>query len=545
MKRLWRILLILSSSFLFTLVQPNEALVSGFLPAAFLALVPYLLAIRSAPSRREAALLGALFGFTSHAATSYWLMFFEDYAIWTIGSTSIAYALLHLLIASFIYHFSTRSNAVCPRAQPFFSTRRILALAATWTVWEFLKSIGFLGYPWGILAVSFHRFPLLIQTADTFGIWGMGFFIITVNAFIAELVMARKAPVRELRSFGLFVLAMAVYIPAYGAFRLIAPTETVDSARLVLVQANADSWTYGNEESVIASSQRLTREGLTRFGEKTSERGTKNRADLVVWSETLLNRSYVHSKRRYSSIPQGDPFIPFLKEIGIPLLTGAPHILTIDPITAVNAAILLAPDGAVQSIYGKQHPVPFAEYIPFFEIPAVREFMQKNVGLQSTWSLGTESVIMEIPLASGRPLRFGVPICFENAFADVCRGFVARGADLLINITNVSWSRQVSMQTQHLAIARFRSVETRRGMVQATNSGVSTFIDAEGRQHETLPYFQEGVLSLEIPIQLSRGPTLYLLLGDWLPILLALLLFISLIRDYFRRPPAAGSLSID
>ena len=213
MKRLWRILLILSSSFLFTLVQPNEALVSGFLPAAFLALVPYLLAIRSAPSRREAALLGALFGFTSHAATSYWLMFFEDYAIWTIGSTSIAYALLHLLIASFIYHFSTRSNAVCPRAQPFFSTRRILALAATWTVWEFLKSIGFLGYPWGILAVSFHRFPLLIQTADTFGIWGMGFFIITVNAFIAELVMARKAPVRELRSFGLFVLAMAVYIP--------------------------------------------------------------------------------------------------------------------------------------------------------------------------------------------------------------------------------------------------------------------------------------------------------------------------------------------
>lgn len=545
MKRLWRILLVLSSSFLFTLVQPNEALVAGFLPAAFLALVPYLLAIRSAGSMREAALLGALFGFTSHAATSYWLMFFEDYAIWTIGSTSVAYALLHLLIGSFMFHFSTRSTGRHSLGAQRFSIRRILALAATWTVWEFLKSIGFLGYPWGILAVSFHQVPLLIQTADSFGIWGMGFFICTVNAFIAELASTGKLPAKEVRSIGLFILTMSVYLVGYGAFRLIVPTETVDRARLVLVQANADSWAYGNEEAVIASSQRLTKKGLERFEERTAADGTKKRADLVVWSETLLNRSYVHSRRHYSSIPKGEPFISFLKNIGVPLLTGAPHVLTIDPLTAVNSGILLDSNGEVQAIYGKQHPVPFAEYIPFFEIPAVRDFMKTKVGLQSTWSLGTESVIMEVPLASGRKLRFGVPICFENAFADVCRSFVARGADLLINITNVSWSRQVSMQTQHLAVARFRSVETRRGMVQATNSGVTTFIDAEGRQHETLPYFQEGVLSIEVPVQVSKGPTLYLVLGDWLPILLALLLLASLIRDSIYRSTGAGMPSID
>jgi apolipoprotein N-acyltransferase len=130
-----------------------------------------------------------------------------------------------------------------------------------------------------------------------------------------------------------------------------------------------------------------------------------------------------------------------------------------------------------------------------------------------------------VPTASGRPFRFGVPICFEDAFPDVCARFFRNGADILVNITNDSWSLTDSAETQHFVVARFRSIEFRRVLARATNAGVTAVVDAEGRTIASLPLFTEAVLPVEIPVQISPAPTTYFLLGDWFPAFLALSLF--------------------
>jgi apolipoprotein N-acyltransferase len=161
----------------------------------------------------------------------------------------------------------------------------------------------------------------------------------------------------------------------------------------------------------------------------------------------------------------------------------------------------------------------------------MRDFMGNVVGLEGGWTMGTESTVMEIGTPSGRPLRFGVPICFEDAFAYVCADFIRNGADLWVNITNDSWSRTVSAETQHFAAARFRTVENRRAMVRATNGGVTSVIDAEGRMIASLPLFEEAYLAIEVPVQIASGSTTYQVLGDWFPAVCALFLLAFLVLD--------------
>jgi len=49
--------------------------------------------------------------------------------------------------------------------------------------------------------------------------------------------------------------------------------------------------------------------------------------------------------------------------------------------------------------------------------------------------------------------------------------------------------------------------------LRATNTGVTAAVSADGQVLAQLPQFQDGVLTLEVP--LTQGRTLYSRLGDW------------------------------
>ena len=123
----------------------------------------------------------------------------------------------------------------------------------------------------------------------------------------------------------------------------------------------------------------------------------------------------------------------------------------------------------------KSIPSPFAEAIPLWEYEWFRKFMREVIGLESGWVMGSDITVFSLPLRSPgsgvRSIEFSTPICFEDAFADLCRQYFLKGADLLINLTNDSWSTKKSAQIQHWAIARFRAIENRRTLVRSTNSG--------------------------------------------------------------------------
>src|SRR5208337_3711686 len=177
-----------------------------------------------------------------------------------------------------------------------------------------------------------------------------------------------------------------------------------------------------------------------------------------------------------------------------------------------NAAILFDRDRIVDT-YRKLHLVPFTESFPFQKsMPVIYNWLVKAD--THFWEQGTVAPVFE---AGG--VHFSTPICFEDTFGDLCRVFVQRGADVLVNITNDAWSFSVPGAMQHMTMAVFRAVENRRSVVRSTNAGMTNIIDPNGRILSSLPPFVEGYLSGTVPVQ-TTASTLYTRWGDWLPLVL-------------------------
>ncbi len=566
------------SALLLALAVPNELAPYGNAFAGFICLAPYFLAIRRSRSYRGAAVLGFIFGSLSHAVSSYWLYYFKDFAFWTIGSTSIAYGLLHMLVAGFLrwasvtnfeglFWESSQSFGTAPTAPAtlkrsnfthlrynssiaasHFSVLRPFMLALGWTTWEWGKSIGFLGYPWGLVAYGLNNYPRMIQIVDGLGVYGLSFFLALASALLAELgavlytgstpgnlytgsTTGKRFPqgISVWSRGALIWVIIFIWFAGYGAYRLARPTPVVAEIPLLLIQHNADSWMDG-ELTALNRAVQLSRQGMEQYQKETG----LTKPALLVWSETVLRRPFADYLGFYKRNPKDDPLVPFLAEQGVPLLTGAPVVLNWETYDATNSVIFINPDSTIPYSYAKRHPVPFAEAIPFWEYQWMRDFMAKVVGVDGTWTMGTEAVVMEVTTPEGTVIRFGTPICFEDAFADVCRDFFKKGADLLINLTNDSWSQTVSSETQHLVAARFRTIENRRVLVRSTNGGITAVIDAEGRVIRSLPPFTEQYLATVVPVQKAAGFTTYYLLGDWFAALVSLLFFSLIFVHYYR-----------
>jgi apolipoprotein N-acyltransferase len=172
-----------------------------------------------------------------------------------------------------------------------------------------------------------------------------------------------------------------------------------------------------------------------------------------------------------------------------------------------NAALLFE-GGEIVQTYRKLHLVPFTEHFPYRRLlPGVYEWLA-NADTHF-WEKGDQYTVFE---AGG--VRFSTPICFEDTFPHLARGFVRRGAQVLVNMTNDSWSNSVACEMQHMSIALFRTLETRRSLVRSTNGGITCVIDPNGRITAMLQPFTQGTLVAEVPV-LDRGQTLYTRWGDW------------------------------
>ena len=509
------------SALLLALALPNDLFPLGSPLFGVVCLAPLLVALYHSRSYGHAAWLGALFGACSSVLSNFWLLFFQSFSVWTLGGVTLAYLGYHALLAPLL-----RYAAGAPRAwRPF-------AVAAVWALYEYLKSSGYLGYPWGLVAYPVHAITPLVQFVEITGVWGLCLLMAMVNGVAAEwldLLLQRSRPVPAQLWRGSAVVALlAAAGLGYGAAALHREIPAAGSADLVLVQHNANPWLSGDDEGTMRTLEALTAEGIA---------ADPAAPDLVVWSETAV-RYWMVSPQDPATVPLAPAALP---RLDVPLLTGVPWVVTRDPFAAMNAAMLVAPDGAVLDHYGKQHLVPFAESVPFWELPAIRHFFSEVIGLHAVWVPGDEATIFSLPLRSGGAVRFATPICFEDAFPDLNRRFVRAGADLLINLTNDAWSQTVSAETQHFVAARLRAVENRRVLIRATNGGVTAAIDPWGRViGEVAPLFTATALRLQVPVYRPRADTPYTRFGDYLPWLLGLLLGASFAVRWRRDRARSG-----
>lgn len=497
---------------------PNELISSGSALLGLVALVPLYCALLKVRTWRGAGLLGGIMMMLVHALSSFWLAYFKDFAIFTIGASSLYYFFIGIVVG-WILRWSLR----------FPSYLRPFMFAIVWTVWEWFKSIGFLAYPWGTLVMSSRDLRLLIQIADITGTWGITFLMALVSAILAEAATAVATGTRPIRRSA-DVTASAIFRPAcvaaglvaaaclYGAIRLATLPESASSLDAVIVQQNADPWEDGGVPVTVLSAERLTEKAIAASGKKP---------DLVIWSESVLSwPPYRENTSYYRRVPEEYPFAEFMRNIDTPLLVGSTVLVDPENDGLSNSVILVAPDGKQLDWHAKVQLVPFAEYMPFTEYEFVRTFFDAIVGFSRGWVPGTSVEPMAVTDKAGRTIRISTPICFEDAFPALNARAHNAGSDVIINLTNDAWSKTDSAEMQHFVIASFRSIELRTTLVRSTNGGYSVVVDPSGTVLADLPLFVSTSRMVRIPVY-PRVTTFYARFGDWFPALLCILALLA------------------
>ena len=525
------------SGILTSLAIPNELFHFGSALFGIFALVPLYIAAREAKSYKNAAALFALDAFTTHLLSSFWLANFRDFAIFTLGASAFGTACIGAMAGCLFFAPFKNPQAISRKKisrqmihiqavslLPEKINFRVLYFACTRVVYEWAKSTGFLAYPWGTLSMSAFRTKVLMQSADIFGVYGITFLFAFISGTLAETILSlrceKESARKKIRQCQMCAIAMLACFVIYGAFRLGQDRKVLKILNAVLVQQNRDPWADKNDSETITTSIKLTEKGIEEFADEGM------RPDIVVWSEAVLRSSFPNAYIKYSVRPNGRPLIPFIKESNVPFLIGGSFALDKKNRRHANSALMFDKEGIFRGHYGKTHLVPFAEVIPGAENPLVSAFMKKVVKISSGWIPGSEFTLFELEADAiedkGNPpskiidlsldaattqkppertkVRISTPICFEDAFPDICGPFHKLGAEVFLNITDDSWSKTASAEYQHFVVAAFRAIEYRTTLVRSTNSGFTAVVDPCGRILNSIPLFEESYLCARIPI---------------------------------------------
>ena len=156
--------------------------------------------------------------------------------------------------------------------------------------------------------------------------------------------------------------------------------------------------------------------------------------------------------------------------------------------------------------YDKAHLVPFGEYVPLKRLFSFIG-IGKMVSMVGDFSEGKVGGVVTMPEGEVGPL-----ICFESIFPDLSRAQVKNWARLLVNMTNDAWYGTTSAPYQSLAIAVVRAVEGRVCLARAANTGLSAFVDAQGRILWQSGLFVPAAQAVDLPW--LPGGSLYTQYGD-------------------------------
>lgn len=546
MRRILQVFYASFSAIIFAAAIQNEFLPFGSPFLGIFALAPLYLALRNSTSYLESSLLTGLQVLLVHLMSSFWLGFFRDFAIFTLGASALGTGVIGMVFGCYLHCFVGKRKG-SPLYGPDVPIHPALFFAIVWTLYEWAKSTGFLAYPWGTLVMTAYRWSLVTQIVDITGTWGLSFLFSLFAALMGEglyllasstglnrrdgfvpLSATRTAfhSYRQLTAAWMALIALTVL---YGGWQLSKDWIPVKHMETVMVQQNIDSWVVGGDTLPIQISQDLTDAAV-----EECRAATGDKPDLVVWSESVLSYTFPESESYYHHNPAPRPFIPYVESVGVPFVVGGATTVNREERMYSNSALYFDGDGDYQGFYAKMQLVPFAEVIPGAQYQWVRKLLDAIVGFSSGWTPGTELTLFSVPLNSGEQVRISLPICFEDAFPPVCRALYRAGSEVFVNITNDSWSMTNSAEYQHFAIASYRAIEYRTTLIRSTNSGYSVVVDPRGQVIADMPLFEAASLYTSVPVY-QRTTTVYSLVGDWVPATCFVLALLSLIAAERKR----------
>ncbi|MEV6400272.1 apolipoprotein N-acyltransferase [Streptomyces sp. NPDC051907] len=493
------------------------AVAAGALPAlafpepslwwfAYVALVPWMLLVRSAPTGRRAAVEGWLGGIGFVLAVHHWLV--PSLHVFIV----VLAALLGLMWAPWGWLVRRLLGGV---PSPGRSAAAIAVVPSAWLMIELTRSWEALGGPWGLLGASQWEVSPALRLASVGGVWLVSLLVLAVNTAVTVLAAVPRS--RTPAVGGILVCALTT-----SAAWLWAPQpRAAGGTTIAVVQPGV----VGGADSVdrrFDVSEQLTRELAGQD------------LDLVVWGESSVGADLRERPDLAARLAV------LSRQVGAELLVNV-DARRVDPdgqAGIYKSSVLVGPQGPTGDRYDKMRLVPFGEYIPARSLLGWATSVGKAAGEDRLRGAGP--VVMTLPGEGRGGLRVGPLVCFESAFPDMSRRLVRDGAQLLIAQSATSSFQGSWAPEQHASLAALRAAESGRPMAHATLTGVSA-VYGPGGERIGAPLSTDTVGAAVYDVPLAEGSTLYVRFGDW-PVYGALAVLAALCAAgglRLLRPPAA------
>jgi apolipoprotein N-acyltransferase len=458
---------------------------------AWVALTPLLVALAEAPSPAHGFRLGYVTGALSSLGIVYWTsIVVVQYGGLALPLGVAVMVLLCLALALFPSVFGWMVSRWARRHGP----AALLLAPVAWVATEILRAHTLFDFSWCLLGYSQHANLPMLQIARYAAVYGVSFVVAAVSSALAFLVLERRRGPRVAVLLATASLLAVVWM--HGEWRLSQVPPEKGRLRVGLVQASIaqdEKWDAAHAWANVDRHLELTR------------RAVAQGARLVVWPESalpfLFDRTPVVASQLRDVVRQYRISLLFGNDDREEERGAAPGRIWV-------GAKMIDPQGTVVLRYHKIRLVPFGEYVPIQSVLTLGgRFSAKLVQEVGEFTPGDEYAVGPV---DGHPVS--AFICYEAIFPDHVREFAARGAQLLVNITNDGWYGRTSAPFQHFAMAKLRAVENERFLVRAANTGITAVVDPHGRVLERTELFERTVLVREVP--LLAGSTFYTRHGD-------------------------------
>ncbi|MCQ2586030.1 MAG: apolipoprotein N-acyltransferase [Treponema sp.] len=527
-KRFFSVFLyLILSSVLFSFSFPGFVFESGFPLFAWFCFIPLFFALERMETEFS-FLYGFFFGLVSYSFLVYWLYKYSPFIFFlAVVFYAICYGILFMFLKLPLLVFQKTGWII-----------QCLILIS----FEYIKTLGFLGFSYGVTGYTQYKCTPLIKIADITGVYGVSFLVIFCSGICFSIFrfiflnhdLKRRiryeshnsnytpvqfeielAGLKERAGFRVFVISAAVFlfvliiVFAYGVFSR-SDVSSYDSVEICAVQHNENP----REDGVNIYAENITL--LTRLTDDALSLYPETK--IVVWPETAVTPSIMYQfyngkdSRRISIV---NSLLKYFDARNCTFVIGNYHREedtgnreTKD----FNSALVFTPGKNVlppePEMYFKQKLVPLSEEFPFENHFLNLKQIMINLGA-SFWCKGNESKIFE---SSG--LKFSIPICFEDTFPHVCRDMAQKGSLCFINLTNDSWGESIACQNQHLSMAVFRSVENNVPTVRSATSGQTCVIYPDGKIMKEAAPFSASFIVHQVPLMPSSKGTFYTRFGD-------------------------------
>jgi apolipoprotein N-acyltransferase len=439
----------------------------SFAPFGWYLLAPFLLLpllqgfLVSRP--RTAAAYGFWFGAGLFLAGTYWLYI----SIHVFGEAPLILAIflmLALVVIMGLYYAA--AGWLTARLCDENPLRLLVVAPSVWVAIEWIRGWFLSGFPWMSLGYGQVDSPLA-GLAPLLGVYGIS---LAVMFSATALIVLRN--VHERLRWPIAVAALLPWVCGYLLQGIEWTEEAGAPVRTTIVQGGVSQdrkWLPEQFQPTLAYYRNTLQENPD--------------SQLIVWPEVAIP----------SVLDLVDDYVEALQTaVKLNRQTLLFGILERDLRTEViyNSVVLL--NGTDRQIYRKRHLVPFGEFFPVPDF--VREWMRLMSLPNSDISPG-DAVQPLLQTLGGQKLS--VAICYEDAYGAE-QLYALPDASILINVSNDAWFGDSIAPYQHLEIARMRAVEVGRPVVRATNTGISTFISADGELSGTVAQFTAGTATQNI-----------------------------------------------